>query len=137
MRLPSLLLLPLLAAIVSAGWYPDSDKSTHDKAANTNAPLFEGAIPAAPAKKPAKGFLDYLPDFNIETILTAKPIANIISRTTGINVTEKFEVAKQQAAETGWHPDITLITDENYKELIVEEPLSLDELEERVWIIMV
>lgn len=135
MRL-SALALPLLAATTaSAGWFSSNDDKPE---APTSAPLFEGATPKAQPAAPAKkSYLDYIPDFNLEQILTSGPIANIIQRTTGFNVTEKYETAKREAKETGWHPDIPLITDENFKQLVENEALTLDEMEERVWIILV
>ncbi|KAG8865162.1 hypothetical protein FRB96_000051 [Tulasnella sp. 330] len=126
----ALALLPLLASTVSAGWFSDSKP---DK--DVQAPIFDGAKPDPP-KQPAKSIFDYIPQFDVETLLTYGPVAKLISKT-GVNVTEKFAEAKRAAAATGWHPDIPLITDDNYQEMIMDEKLSAAEMDKRVWIILV
>ncbi|KAG9039502.1 hypothetical protein FRB95_009082 [Tulasnella sp. JGI-2019a] len=127
----ALVILPLLASTASAGLFSDPKP---DKA--VRAPLFEGAIPDKNDVPSKKSVFDYIPKFDVETLLTTGPIAKLISKA-GVNVTEKFEEAKRVAAETGWHLDIPLITDDNYKGLIVDEKLNEAQLEKRVWLILV
>ena len=86
--------------------------------------------PAAPAQ-PQKPFsLSSLFDFN--RILTSGPAAALFSQV-GINITEKVQAALDVKI---WDERVELITDENYKELIVNEPLTEQEEKDRVWIIV-
>ncbi|KAG8900040.1 hypothetical protein FRB99_006291 [Tulasnella sp. 403] len=114
----SLAFLPFLAISAFAGVYVQDDEPA-----------------SKPSPTPSKGLFN-LPSFDLEGILTSGPVASLIAKT-GINITERLAAAKKEAAETGWDPRIPLITDENYRKLVVEEPLGLDELEQRVWFLLV
>lgn len=122
----SLLSLPLLALSVTAGYY-------NPQPIEEATPAQEPA-PASTQTPPADkgGFLSKL---SLEGLLTSGPVASILAKG-GINITERLEDAKRKVAETGWDPRIDLITDQNYRETIVEEPLSLEEVEQRVWFLL-
>ncbi len=93
-------------------------------------------VAAAPEPAKPKSFLEKVSAaFELETLLTWRPVAAIFEKS-GIDISQKFAEAKRQAAETGWDERIPMITDENYRELVVEEPLSLEELDKRVWFLL-
>lgn len=125
----SLALLPLVATSAWAGYndYHQADLEP-ENAVYTQAP---------PEEKPkAQSFLERLQHaFDLEAILTSGPVVSIAAKA-GINITEKVQAAKAAAEGSAWNHHIPLITDENYRETIVEEPLSLDELDKRVWFLL-
>ncbi len=129
----SLLLIPFYAVSIAAGYYADGadeqDGSKLDLNVDPPAPT------PTPAPKPASGpskWLANFPTFDLESILSSGPIASLIAKT-GVNITEKLAEAKLKAQ---WDDRIPLITDQNYRKLIVEEPLSLEELDQRVWFLL-
>lgn len=125
----SLALLPLVATSAWAGYnnYHQADLEP-ENAVYTQPP---------PEEKPkAQSFLERLQHaFDLEAILTSGPVVSIAAKA-GINITEKIQAAKAAAEGSGWDRHIPLITDENYRETIVEEPLGLDELDQRVWFLL-
>lgn len=86
--------------------------------------------PAAPAQ-PQKPFsLSSL--FDLNNLLTSAPAAALFSKV-GINITEKVQAALDIKI---WDERVELITDDNYKELIVNEPMTEQEEKDRVWVIV-
>lgn len=70
--------------------------------------------------------------FSFSDILTSGPIGSAMGKL-GVNLTEKWEKAKAEADAEIWDTRIPLITDDNYDDLIVNEPLSPEEEDSRVW----
>lgn len=128
--LPLLALAPLVSAqYFSAGWQPGQPvQHTQDVPAPSYTPGAEQ--PQAPSSPPQPKSLSEL--FSINTLLTLPPVASIFERF-GINITERVALAKANL----WDERIPLITDENYQDLIVNEPLTEQEEKERVWIAVV
>ncbi|KAG9049533.1 hypothetical protein FS837_010013 [Tulasnella sp. UAMH 9824] len=126
----SLTLLPLVATCAWAGYNHHQADLEPESAVYTQ--------PPPPAEEPkAQSFLERLQHaFDLENILTSAPVVAIAAKA-GINITEKVQAAKAAVEGTGWDNHIPLITDENYREMIVEEPLSLDELDKRVWFLLI
>ncbi|KIM46519.1 hypothetical protein M413DRAFT_441609 [Hebeloma cylindrosporum] len=117
------------AQYFSAGWRP-GQAAQETTAAYVPEPS-SSPEPAAPAQ-PEKPFsLASLLDFN--RILTSAPAAALFSKV-GINITEKVQAALDIKI---WDERVELITDDNYKELIVNEPMTEQEEKDRVWIIVV
>jgi len=132
MKLFVTLTLPLLWQFVSAGYF--SQGWSPDEAATATAAIdpTQTETPAVPT--PTKlGFK--FPSLDLESFLTSGPIASAIAKS-GVNVTERLAEAKKRAAETGWDERVPLITDDNFQEMIVEEPLTPEELEKRVWFLV-
>ncbi|KAG8907367.1 hypothetical protein FRC01_007711 [Tulasnella sp. 417] len=124
----SLALLPLVATCAWAGYNPHQADLEPENAVYTQ---------PQPEEPKAQSFLERLQHaFDLETILTSDPVVSLAAKV-GINITEKVQAAKAEAEATGWDRHIPLITDENYREMIVEEPLSLDELDKRVWFLLI
>ncbi|KAG9019544.1 hypothetical protein FRB90_000853 [Tulasnella sp. 427] len=125
----SLALLPLVVTSAWAGYYHHQADLEPENAVYSQPP---------PQEKPKpQSFLERLQHaFDLETILTSAPVVAIAAKA-GINITERVQAAKAEAEATGWNRHIPLITDENYREMIVQEPLSLDELDKRVWFLLI
>jgi hypothetical protein len=115
----SLLLLAsgVHANYFSAGWKPGQPTTK----ARQPAPTFNAA-PVQSAKKD-NSFLTNL--------LTTGPLGSLFSRA-GMNVSDA--IARAQADI--WDTRIPLVTDENYEQLIVNETLTPEEEERRVWFLV-
>jgi hypothetical protein len=129
---------PILAALAiaasvdaqyfSAGWAPGQ-------------PIPEEASPL-PISQPEKGApatkrispSSIASQFDLSKILTSEPAVSLFARF-GINITEKVQGALEQS-KNQWDERIPLITDDNYKDLIVNEPLTEEEEKDRTWIIL-
>lgn len=112
----------------SAGWTPGQNPHADVPTATfaSTAALPTGTA-AAPPRGTAKPFsLSSL--FDINNILTSEPVAALFNKF-GVNITER--VALQQKI---WDDRVELITDDNYNDLIVNEPMTPEEEKERVWI---
>ncbi|KZT05557.1 uncharacterized protein LAESUDRAFT_813372 [Laetiporus sulphureus 93-53] len=72
--------------------------------------------------------------FDFTSLLTSGPVGFLAGKM-GVNMTEKLQQAK--AEEDIWDPRIPLITDSNYEEIVVNEPLSPEEEKDRVWFIII
>lgn len=133
------------AQYFSKGWIPGAG-NPEPSAATTSSGYTPGAsVPPAPipTARPTKtaggaGFSipTKLPTYkelqellDVSNILALPPIVALAEKF-GINVTEKLEEAR---ARRYWDDRITLITDENYEEMIVNEVMTPEEEAERVW----
>ena len=135
MRLSALLLavgcaapLGASAQYFSQGWKPGQAAPAPSSTPHAFDPSTAPAA-AAPAQK-AKT------DYGLSSILTnfvsSGPIASLLNRA-GINVTERLSAAQQDI----WDERIPLITDENYKEVIVNEVFETEQEEkDRVWFLI-
>ncbi|KAG5648752.1 hypothetical protein DXG03_000099 [Asterophora parasitica] len=131
----SALSLGLLAAAANAqyfseGWAPGKAVPTVD-----TPPTHPTSIPqkqAAPAERltPAK----IASWFDLATLLQSAPAVSVFERF-GINITERLEGAVQAAKI--WDDRVTLITDHNYQDVIVNEPLTEQEEQDRTWILVI
>ncbi|KAF9450160.1 hypothetical protein P691DRAFT_701799 [Macrolepiota fuliginosa MF-IS2] len=127
--LPLLTLAPFVSAqYFSAGWQPGQPiHATHDAAAPAYTPGAEAPPLVDKAAQPKS--LSEL--FSINTLLTLPPVASVFE-SFGVNITERVALNKV----IPWDERIPLITDENYQDLIVNEPL-IEEEKERVWIVVI
>jgi len=69
---------------------------------------------------------------DLTNLLASGPVASLAARA-GINITEKLAVIKSRKF---WDSRVTLIDDDNYGELVVNETLTEDEEKERVWFVV-
>ncbi|RDB19791.1 hypothetical protein Hypma_012896 [Hypsizygus marmoreus] len=121
------------AQYFSKGWAPGQPKvRTEDAppaaAAQTSIPQKEAA-PSGPLKP--SGIASY---FDLGKILSSQPSVALFSKL-GINITEKLEGAYERAKI--WDERVPLITDDNFQELIVNEPLTEQEEKDRTWVIVI
>ncbi|KAH9948791.1 hypothetical protein B0H21DRAFT_689421 [Amylocystis lapponica] len=119
------------AQYFSAGWSPGQPAPPYQAPSPATAAARPSVAPPPPNAAPAAsdGGL-----FDISRILTSGPVDQLFSKM-GVNITEKMELAKKDAII--WDPRIPLITDYNYDELIVNEPLTPEEEEDRVWFLII
>ena len=129
LSLASIFLLALVgsssAQYFSAGWQPGrAAQETTDASVPEPSSTPEAAAPAQPQKP-----FSFFSLFDLNHILTSEPAAALFNKV-GINITERVQNAKI------WDERVELITDDNYKELIVNEPLTEKEEKDRVWVIV-
>ncbi len=74
---------------------------------------------------------DLLRLFEVKTWLTSEPAVALFSRF-GVNITERLAAAEVLP----WDNRIPLITDDNYEEVIVNEELTEEGEEERIWALL-
>ncbi|KAF8204767.1 hypothetical protein BJ912DRAFT_939257 [Pholiota molesta] len=116
----------------SAGWTPGQNPHAEVPTATfaSTAALPTGTAAAAQPRRTSKPFsLSSL--FDLNNILTSEPVAALFN-TFGVNITER--VALQQKI---WDDRVQLITDDNFNDLIVNEPMTPEEEKERVWIFVI
>ncbi|KAJ7167746.1 hypothetical protein C8R46DRAFT_1350699 [Mycena filopes] len=115
------------AQYFSDGWVPGQAVTAENAAPSAAG----GAPPLRQNVQPAEPFsLSSLLD--ISKILSSGPVKGLFEKA-GINITERL----QAAALMPWDTRVPLITDENYSELVVNEQLTEEEEEKRVWAIVV
>jgi hypothetical protein len=114
------------AQYFSDGWAPGQQTT---KGTPEAAPTF--VAQQQPAKAPS--IANIAEFFDIKTLLASAPAVSLFSRF-GINITERLAVAVEQAKI--WDERVPLITDDNYQDLIVKEPLTEQEEKDRTWIII-
>lgn len=129
---PILGVLALAASIeaqyFSAGWEPGQLIPEQASPLATSVP--EKKAPASNRISPSS----IASHFDLNKLLTSEPAAYLFGRF-GINITEKIQAL--QLSKNQWDERIPLITDDNYKDLIVNEPLTEEEEKERTWIIVI
>ncbi|KAJ8516651.1 hypothetical protein ONZ45_g6070 [Pleurotus djamor] len=105
----------------SAGWSPGQPVPTGD---DTPLPTYT-PTQHSETQKPQGGIL--------ERVLSSGPFASLFERA-GVNISEKIAQAQNNAL---WDERIPLITDSNYEETIVNETLTEEEEEKRVWFLVI
>ncbi|KAJ7265473.1 hypothetical protein B0H12DRAFT_1201071 [Mycena haematopus] len=114
------------AQYFSEGWVPGQAVT-----AEPSVPSSAGIPPSGQNSKPAERF-SFSTFFDINKILTSEPIKGLFDRA-GINITERLEAA----ALSPWDDRVPLITDDNYFDMVVNEPMTEEEEDQRVWVIVV
>lgn len=133
MKLSSLLAAALALALpacaadyFSDGWKPGQQAAPY---APTPAAFDPAATPTAVAPRPAStgSYTDML--------LSSGPVVGLFSKI-GVNITEKMAAARI-AQENMWDRRIPLITDDNWRDLLVNEEFASEEEEKsRVWFLI-
>lgn len=116
--LPFLALVPLISAqYLSRGWQPGQPAYiTQD----TPVPVYTPGVPSSLSEL-----------FSVDTLLTLSPVASLFEYF-GVNITERIVLTKAHL----WDERITLITDDNFQELVVRESLTEEQEKDRVWIVV-
>jgi hypothetical protein len=132
MKLATLGLLACLlfvnAQYLSEGWKPGQEVHTVTDAAPAD-PTYTPVETSQPKQsKPLR--LSQL--FDINRLLTSDPAVAMFSKF-GINITERVQLAFSNKL---WDERVPLITDHNYKDIIVNEQLTEQEEKDRVWMIV-
>lgn len=129
MKLSQILgVLALVTAIeaqyFSAGWAPGQPaEPSPSSVPEKEAPASKRISPSTIASQ-----------FDLSKILTSKPSISLFNRF-GINITEKVQNVLEET-KNRWDERIPLVTDNNYKDLIVNERLTEEEEKERTWILI-
>jgi len=120
------------AQYFSDGWAPG--KAVPSKPAASPTGFDPAGATGATKPKPGRPSLkDLSAMFDLTNLLTTGPVASLAARA-GINITERLAVIKSHKY---WDDRITLIDDENYRDLIVNEALTEEEEKERVWFVVI
>ncbi|KAF8969393.1 hypothetical protein BDZ97DRAFT_1795371 [Flammula alnicola] len=134
MKLLSSAALTLLALVgssnaqyFSAGWSPG--QKMQDEAATATVVSRPSETAVAPKATP----FSFSSLLDINKLLTSEPAVAIFSKF-GVNITERVQAAQDLKI---WDERVELITDDNFNDLIVNEPLTEQEEKDRVWIIVI
>lgn len=130
-------LLPVLSASLafayasaqyfSQGWQPGQPVTEEARPTLAQGGRAQQPVPTAAGGKSSM--------FDFRSVLTSGPVDFIASKM-GVNITEKLAQAEAAAQAEIWDPRIPVITDASYEEIIVKEPLTLEEEAERVWFLV-
>ena len=118
------------AQYFSAGWSPGQPTTSEAPPAATFTPNQQTAGAEAPKDPPTLSSIWSMLDLN--NLLATGPSVALFSRL-GINITDKLEAVLQESKL--WDERIPMITDHNYNDLIVNEPLTEQEERDRTWVI--
>ncbi|GLB34161.1 hypothetical protein LshimejAT787_0110450 [Lyophyllum shimeji] len=117
------------AQYFSAGWTPGQPVPQAEET-----PAHPTFIPKKEASRERLTPSNIASYFDISNLLASPPAVALFSRF-GINITERLEGAMERAKV--WDDRVTLITDETFEEIIVNEPLTQQEEQDRTWIIVI
>lgn len=127
MKLTWALFLPIASAqYFSDGWKPGQNAASEAPTATQGHSASYHTAAAAAAKKSGSIF-----DLNPNKILSSEPAVALFGKF-GINITERLQAVNKAP----WDERITLLTDSNFEELVVNETLTAEEEQERVWAIV-
>ncbi|KDR84092.1 hypothetical protein GALMADRAFT_55661 [Galerina marginata CBS 339.88] len=120
----------------SAGWSPGQKVEKEAKTVATFVPQASPTATAsasvnAPAPKGTPFSFSSL--FDMNKLLTSEPAVALFNNF-GINITDRVQAALDVKI---WDDRVELITDHNYKDLIVNEPLTEEEEKKRVWALVI
>ena len=114
---------PACAEYFSAGWTPGQAVPTEAPSAPSYEPETTPSPPPRSGESP----------FSLSYLFSNGPFSQFFDRL-GINITERLEAA--EANFELWDKRVPLVTDENYNDLIVNEVLTSEEEEDRVWFLI-
>ncbi|KIM76429.1 hypothetical protein PILCRDRAFT_12851 [Piloderma croceum F 1598] len=117
------------AQYFSAGWAPGKAVPT-----TTSTGFDPAGATQASNSKPGRPSLKELSSmFDLTNLLATGPVASLAARV-GINITEKLAAAKSRKF---WDDRVTLIDDDNYEDLIVNETMTKEEEKDRMWFVVI
>ncbi|PPQ79473.1 hypothetical protein CVT25_002609 [Psilocybe cyanescens] len=116
----------------SAGWAP-GQQVQQEAQAETATYVPQASQTAAAAHAPKSTPFSFSSFFSVDKLLTSEPAVALFN-TFGINITDRVNAVINVKL---WDERVELITDENYKDLVVNEPLTEEEEKERVWVIVI
>ncbi|KAG6832353.1 hypothetical protein H0H87_001817 [Tephrocybe sp. NHM501043] len=120
------------AQYFSAGWTPGQAAPSPELT-----PVDTAAVPedtpskVAPQRITPSTIVNF---FDVTKLLSSELSVSVFSQF-GINITERLESAIEKTKV--WDSRVPLITDDNYQDLIVNEPLTPKEEQDRTWIIVI
>ncbi len=117
------LVVPSSAQYFSTGWTPGQAVPT----VTPDAPSFDPKTTSLPPPREGES------RFSLSYLLSTGPAAQLFNRL-GINITERLEAARNNSEI--WDGRVPLINDDNYNDFIVNEVLTEEEEESRVWFLI-
>jgi hypothetical protein len=119
------------AQYFSAGWAPGKAVPSSSATSSTvfNPP---GSTPASKPKAEFPSLKDLTSMLDLTNILASGPVASLAARA-GINITQKLADIKSHKF---WDDRVTIIDDDNYEDIIVNEALTEKEEKDRVWFVI-
>ena len=122
------------AQYFSNGWQPGQSVTTQD---SSPSPEYTPGVdsPGHAPSHDAQAQHEPLTwsSLSMTKILESGPVSQLFGKI-GVNITQQLELAKARIEV--WDPRIPLITDENYDDIIVNEELTPEEEEKRVWFVV-
>ena len=76
------------------------------------------------------------PWFDWTRLVKSGPIYNLLTRA-GVNITQHLDAVSQRVNEKPWDPRIPMITDENWEDMVLNEPLFPEDEKGRTWFMVV
>ncbi|KAG6866113.1 hypothetical protein C0991_008421 [Blastosporella zonata] len=120
------------AQYFSAGWTPGQAAPSPEPTPTPNAGVPKDTPhKVAPQRITPSTIINF---FDITKILSSSMSVSAFSKL-GINITERLESALEKTKV--WDNRVPLITDENYQDFIVNEPLTEQEEQDRTWMIVI
>ncbi|KAG6850191.1 hypothetical protein H0H93_016619 [Arthromyces matolae] len=119
------------AQYFSAGWAPGQPIPNPEPTPAKGGIPQDTPVKVAPQRPNPKGISEL---FDITNILSSSVAVSVFSKF-GINITERLESAIEHTKV--WDSRVPLITDDNYHELILNEPLNAQEEQDRTWMIVI
>ncbi|KAH9482329.1 hypothetical protein JR316_0004427 [Psilocybe cubensis] len=120
-------------AYFSEGWKPGQQVQRETQAASATYVPQPSQTTQAGAQPPKATPFSFSSLFSIDKLLTSEPAVALFN-TFGINITERVNAVVNVKL---WDERVPLITDDNYQDLIVNEPLTEQEAEDRVWVLVI
>ena len=115
------------AQYFSEGWQPGEAVPTETPSTPASAPVPTDDIPL-PKRTAATSA------FDLTRILESGPVVSLFGKF-GLNITEKVAEARLKT-ENLWDRRIPLITDDNFDDIVVNEVLTQEEEDKRIWFIV-
>ncbi|KZT62945.1 hypothetical protein CALCODRAFT_489484 [Calocera cornea HHB12733] len=135
------------AAYFSQGWKPGQPLPTHGIQAGQKpnsvpiADFMKPKMAAEPAPRKSifelAAYLQEMAQDALTSPLRSGPVADLITKTTGVNISEAMEKAKLAQSQSKFDPRIQQITDDTWEEIIEYEQLTPEEEDNRAWLILI
>ena len=142
MKLSSLLPLiatSLICAVASSadandysdGWAAEAAAAETTPSTSSWTALTESTTSLPAASTPASS-----PWFDWTRLVTSGPIYHLLT-SVGVNVTQHLDAVSQRVNEKPWDPRVPMITDENWEDMVLNEPLFPEDEKDRTWFMVV
>lgn len=118
------------AQYFSEGWAPG--KAVPKSTASTTSFGVPGSTTASKPKPGLPSLKELLSMLDLTNLLATGPVTSLAARA-GINITQKLADIKLRKF---WDDRITLIDDDNYEDLIVNESFAEEDEKDRVWFVV-
>lgn len=144
MKLSSLFPLIATSLIFAVASAADADVNDYSEGWATEAAAAETApstfsltaLTESTTSLPAASTPPSSPWFDWTRLVKSGPIYNLLTRA-GVNITQHLDAVSQRVNEKPWDPRIPMITDENWEDMVLNEPLFPEDEKGRTWFMVV